>query len=156
MFLPYYFKFKPCSLIFLVCVSLIPEWKHSLAESPHCPSSVWGSDPSAPGASMALATLTTDQCFPPAPCPLTVSRQLQIYTTVILLAYIIQFCFLFWFCFFQLLSLFLKSEIDFFFFFPCSMTLRLWEGFGSGTLSITNTKVFIKLDGEFWPWKGET
>ena len=36
------------------------------------------------------------------------------------------------------------------------MTLRLWEGLGSGTLSITNTKVFIKLDGEFWPWKGET
>lgn len=28
--------------------------------------------------------------------------------------------------------------------------------FWSETSSITNTKVFIKLDGEFWPWKGET
>ena len=36
------------------------------------------------------------------------------------------------------------------------MTLRLWEGFVSGKSSITNMKVFIKLDGEFWPWKGET
>lgn len=33
------------------------------------------------------------------------------------------------------------------------MTLRLWEGLCHRKSSITNMKVFIKLDGEFWPWK---
>lgn len=51
----------------------------------------------------------------------------------------------FFFGFFQVLSLFLKTEIDFFFFSKGHDT-EVWKGFGSGK-SITDTEKFIKPDG---------
>ena len=157
MFLPYYFKFKPCSLIFF-SLCLPNTWVETqlgrVALLPLSPT-------------LAFGGLTPLLLEPPRPWPCSpwVSAFYPLpfngeqattdlyngYTFGIHNTVLFSFLIL---CFST--SQFIFEEWDWFFFFPCSVILRLWEGFVSGKSSITNTKVFIKLDGEFWPWKGET